>query len=156
MPFNKKFIDVYKWTQSLIITLPKIGNLHLCQNYRTISLLSHPSKVMLKVILKRLKPHTEKFTAEEQAGFRAGRSAIEQIFNVRILMTSISTRTLSHVHSLTSRKPLTEFGTKLIQLIKNLHNKTNSAVFFNNNIWEWFRTTAARLSNIPISSSQQI
>ena len=41
-------------TQSLIITLPKKGNLQLCQNYRTISLISHPSKVMLKVILNRL------------------------------------------------------------------------------------------------------
>ena len=43
-------------TQSLIITLPKKVNLQLCQNYRTISLISHSSKVMLKVILNRLKP----------------------------------------------------------------------------------------------------
>ena len=42
------------WTQSLIITLPKKGNLQLCQNYRTISLISHSSKVILKVILNRL------------------------------------------------------------------------------------------------------
>ena len=42
------------WTQSLIITLPKKGNLQLCQNYRIISLISHSSKVMLKVILNRL------------------------------------------------------------------------------------------------------
>ena len=41
------------WTQSLVITLPKKGNLQLCQNYRTISLISHPSKVMLKIILNR-------------------------------------------------------------------------------------------------------
>ena len=40
------------WTQSLIITLRKEGNLQLCQYYRTISLISHSSKVMLKVILK--------------------------------------------------------------------------------------------------------
>ena len=38
------------WTQSLDITLPKKGNLQQYQNYRTISLISHPSKVMLKVI----------------------------------------------------------------------------------------------------------
>ena len=36
------------WTQSLVITHPKKGNLQLCQNYRTISLISHPTKVMLK------------------------------------------------------------------------------------------------------------
>ena len=71
------------WTQSLIITLPKKGNLQLCQNYRTISLISHSSKVMLKVILNRLKPQAEEIIAEEQAGFRAGRSTTEQIFNLR-------------------------------------------------------------------------
>ena len=73
------------WTQSLIITLPKKGNLQLCQNYRTISLISHSSKVMLKVILNRLKPQAEEIIAEEQTGFRAGRSTTEQIFNLRIL-----------------------------------------------------------------------
>ena len=42
------------WTQSLVITVSKKGNLQLCQNYRTISLISHPSKVMLKIVLDRL------------------------------------------------------------------------------------------------------
>ena len=65
------------WTQSLIITLPKKGNLQLCQNYRTISLISHSSKVMLKVILNRLKPHAEEIIAEEQAGLRAERRTTE-------------------------------------------------------------------------------
>ena len=59
------------WTQSLIITLPKKGNLQLCQSYRTISLISHSSKVVLKVILNRLKPQAEEIIAEEHAGFRA-------------------------------------------------------------------------------------
>ena len=61
------------------------SNLQQCQNYRTISLISHPSKVMLKIILNRLKPQAEKIIAEEQAGFRAGRSTTEQTFNLRIL-----------------------------------------------------------------------
>ena len=74
-----------EWTQSLVITLPKKGNLQLCQNYRTISLISHSSKVMLKVILNRLIPQAEEIIAEEQIGFRAGRSTTEQIFNLRIL-----------------------------------------------------------------------
>ena len=73
------------WTQSLVITLPKKSNLQQCQNYQTLSLISHPSKVMLKIILNRLKPQAEKIIAEEQAGFRAGRSTTERIFNLRIL-----------------------------------------------------------------------
>ena len=66
-------------TQSLMITLPKKGNLQLCQNYRTISLISHSSKVMLKVILNRPKPQAEDIIVEEQAGFRAGRSTTEHV-----------------------------------------------------------------------------
>ena len=68
---------------SLVITLPKKGNLQQCQNYRTISFISHPSNVMLEIILKRLKPQAEKIIAEEQSGFKAGRSTTE--LNLRIL-----------------------------------------------------------------------
>ena len=79
------------WTQSLVITLPKKGNLQLCQNYRTISLIGHPCKVMLKIILNRLQPQAEEIIAEEQAGFRAGRSTTGQIFNLGILCNISST-----------------------------------------------------------------
>ena len=73
------------WTQSLVITLPKKGNLQLCQNYRTISLINYHSKAMLKIILNRLQPQAEEIIAEEQADFRAERSTTEQTFNLRIL-----------------------------------------------------------------------
>ena len=89
MTFCNKIWQIGEWptlcTQSLVITLPKKGNLQQCQNYRTISLVSLQSKVMLKIILNRLKPQAEKIIAEEQAGFRAGRSTTEQIFSLRIL-----------------------------------------------------------------------
>ena len=54
------------WTQSLIITFPKKGNLQQCQTCRTISLISHPGKVILKIILNILKPQAEKIIAEER------------------------------------------------------------------------------------------
>ena len=69
----------------LIISFPKKGNLQLYQNYSTISLISHPSKVMLRSLLNRLKPQAEEITREEQAGFRSGRSTTEQIFSHKIL-----------------------------------------------------------------------
>ena len=97
------------WTQSLIITLPKKGNLQLCQNYRTIS---HSSKVILKVILNRLKPQAEEIFAEEQAELRAGRSTTEQIFNLRILCEKYlhNPQNLYHVFTDFKKKPLTEYG----------------------------------------------
>ena len=61
----------------MVITLPKKGNLQQCHNYRTIRLISHPSKVMLKIILNRFKPQAE-IIVEEQAGS----STTEQIFNL--------------------------------------------------------------------------
>lgn len=70
-----------EWTQLLVIPLPKKGNLRQCQNYRTISLISHPSKVMLHIILNQLKFMAEELLTEEQAGFRARQSTLEQIFN---------------------------------------------------------------------------
>ena len=74
-----------EWTQSLIIPLPKKGNLKLCQNYRTLSLISHPSKVMLRVLLNRIKGKAEETITEEQAGFRP-KSTTEHIFNIRLLI----------------------------------------------------------------------
>ena len=73
------------WTQSLVITPPMKVNLQQCQNYRTISLISHPSNVMPKITLNRQKSQAEKIIVEEQAGCRAGRSTTEQIFNLQIL-----------------------------------------------------------------------
>ena len=70
----------------LVIALPMKGNLKQCNNYRTISLISHPSKVMLKIILNRLKSAAERLLSEEQAGFRPGRGTREQIINCRILV----------------------------------------------------------------------
>ena len=144
------------WTQSLVITLPKKGNLQWCQNYRTIGLVSHPSKVMLKVILNRLKPQAEKIIGEEQAGFRVGRSTTEQIFNLRIIREKYlqHQQVLYHVfidfkkafdgvwHAvLWATMKKYNISTNLIRLIKNLYDKATSAVLFNSSIGDWFRTT---------------
>ena len=59
-----------EWTQPLVILLPKKGNLKQFQNYRTITLFSHPSEIMLRVTRNRLKAEAEELLAEEQAGFR--------------------------------------------------------------------------------------
>ena len=145
-----------QWTQSLVITLPKKGNLQLCQNYRTISLISHPSKVMLKILLNRLKPEAEKIIAEEQAGFRPGRSTTEQIFNLRILCERYlqHQQDLYHVfidfkkafdrvwhEALWATMRLYNININLITVIQKLCEKATSAVCFNNSIGDWFKTS---------------
>ena len=51
----QKIWETKEWTQSLVIPLPKKGNLKQCQIYHTINLISDPSKIMLRVIPNRLK-----------------------------------------------------------------------------------------------------
>ena len=70
-----------EWTQSPVTPLPQKGNPSNVQNYRTISLISHPNKILLWVILSGLKANAEELLAEEQAGFRPGRSTEEQTFD---------------------------------------------------------------------------
>ena len=155
------------WTQSLVITLPKKGNLQQCQNYHTISLISHPSKVMLKIILNRLKSQAEKIIAEEQTGFRAGRSTTEQIFNLRILCEKYlqHQQDLYHVfllfkkafdrvwHAALLATVKKYISTNLIRIIKNLSNKATSAVLFNSSTGDWFRTTVGVRQECLLSPS---
>ena len=47
------------WTKSIIVTIPKKDNLTQCTNYRTISLINHASKSMLKIVKNRLDPQVE-------------------------------------------------------------------------------------------------
>jgi hypothetical protein len=75
-----------EWTYSTFIPLPKKGDMKQCGNYRTIALVSHASKVLLRIILERIRLKTETEIADEQAGFRQGRGTRDQITNLRILM----------------------------------------------------------------------
>ena len=60
-----------EWTTSIIVPMPKKGSLKKCNNYRTISLISHPNKILLKVILKRLQPQAEAILSQRQIHNRA-------------------------------------------------------------------------------------
>ena len=72
-----------EWKRSIFLPLPKKGDLRLCSNYRTIALIPHASKILLKIIQDRLATHIEREMAEEQAGFRKGKGTRDQIANLR-------------------------------------------------------------------------
>src|SRR6218665_370268 len=55
-----------EWAKSIIITIPKKGDLRECSNYRTISLLNHMGKVLTMVLLERLKAQVEPYISEQQ------------------------------------------------------------------------------------------
>ena len=61
---------------------PKKGNAKECSNYHTIALISHASKVMLKVLQVRLQQYVNCELSDVQAGFRKGRGTRDQIANI--------------------------------------------------------------------------
>ena len=67
---------------SIFIPIPKKGNAKECSNYRTIALISHASKVMLKILQARLQQYVNRELPDVQAGFRKGRGTRDQIANI--------------------------------------------------------------------------
>ena len=64
-------------------SIPKKGNAKECSNYRMIALISHASKVMLKMLQARLQQYVNCDLPDVQAGFRKGRGTRDQIANIR-------------------------------------------------------------------------
>ena len=71
------------WKRSVFIPIPKKGNAKECSNYCTISLISHASKVMLKILQARLQQYVNHELSDIQVGFRKGRGTRDQIANIR-------------------------------------------------------------------------
>ena len=74
------------WKRSVFIPIPKKGNAKECSNYRTIALISHASKVMLKILQAKLQQYMNHELPDAQAGFRRGRGTRDQIANIRWIM----------------------------------------------------------------------
>ena len=72
--------------KSVFIPIPKKGNAKECSHYCTIALISHASKVMLKILQARLQQYMNRELPEVQAGFRKGRGTRDQIANIHWIM----------------------------------------------------------------------
>ena len=70
------------WKRSNFIPIPKNGNAKECSNYRTIALISHASKVMLKMLQARFQQYVNHELPDVQAGFRKGKGTRDQIANI--------------------------------------------------------------------------
>ena len=74
------------WKRSIFIPIPKKGNAKECSNYGTIALISHASKVMLKILQASLQKYVNCELPDVQAGFRKGRGTRDQIANILWIM----------------------------------------------------------------------
>ena len=67
------------WKRSVFIPIPKKDNAKECSNYHTTTLISHASKVMLKILQAKLQQYVNRELPDVQAGFRKGRGNRDQI-----------------------------------------------------------------------------
>ena len=74
------------WKRSVFIPIPKKGNFKECSNYRTIALISHASKITLKILQARLQQYVNYLLPDVQVGFRKGRGTRDQIANIWWIM----------------------------------------------------------------------
>ena len=70
------------WKRSVFIPIPKKGNAKECSNYCTMALISHTSKVMLKILQARLQQYMNRELPDVQTAFRKGRGTRDQIANI--------------------------------------------------------------------------
>ena len=96
------------WKRLVFIPIPKKGNAKECSNYNTIALISHASKVMLKILQARLQQYVNRELPDVQVGFRKGRGTRDQIANICwILEKAREFQKTSISALLTMPKPLT-------------------------------------------------
>ncbi|XP_063598641.1 uncharacterized protein LOC134775115 [Penaeus indicus] len=165
-----------KWTESVVIPLPKKGNIRKCENNRTISLISHPSKVLLYVMLNRMKPTIKRELDDAQARLQEGRSTTEQICNLRILSEKYQEHQKPLYHnSIDFKKAFDRVWHKalwtvmrkyissnnIIKTIMSLYDHAKSLVFAGGNLSKWFRSkvgvrldTTTRKYGMEISSEK--
>ena len=73
-------------SSSIFVTLPKKAKAKECSDYRTLNLISHILKILLKVILERNKHKIESVISETQSGFMAGKGTREGMYNLRTII----------------------------------------------------------------------
>ena len=97
------------WKKSVFILIPKKGNAKECSNYCTVALISHTSKVMLKILQAALQQYVNSELPDVQAGFRKGRGTRNQIAICCIIKKARvpHTQKKSTFALLTMAKPLT-------------------------------------------------
>ena len=88
------------WKRSVFIPISKKGNAKECSNYHTIVLISHASKVMLKILQVRLQQYVNHELPYVQTGFRKGRRTRDQIANIHWIIEKASSVQFSSFQSL--------------------------------------------------------
>lgn len=133
-----------EWCKALVIPLHKKGSKTKCDNYRGISLLSVPGKVLSRIIYNRLSPFIESQLQDHQSGFRKDHSTNDMIFSTRQMVEKsleqnsplcIAFVDISKAFDSVNRNLLFKIlerlncPLKLLQILKSLHESTSASVY---------------------------
>ena len=155
-----------EWGKSILVPIPKKGDLSNCSNYRTISLINHTGKVFLVILLNRLKSQLDPYLSEEQAGFRKDRSTTHQILMLRLLAERAKRqgkkiyncfidfqKAFDTIKHKIIWAVLKSYGvdSQIITLLKRIYEKSESAVRVGNDYGEWFKTDVGTRQGDPLS-----
>ena len=142
------------WCRAVFLPIYKKGSKEECNNHRTISLIVHASKILLKIIVNRIKIKYSTEISEEQAGFVEGRGTREHVVNVRQVMEKCRGHNIplymcfidySKAFDCVSHGQLWNimrtmgFPEHLISLICKLYGNQESSVRTGAGITEWFK-----------------
>jgi len=74
------------YRKSIIVTIPKKSGTNICEQFRTLRLLTHVSKILTKVINRRIEGKVEQYLKNDQYGFRRQKGARKAILGFRVLI----------------------------------------------------------------------
>ena len=140
--------------EKVFILIPKKGNAKECSDYCTTSLISHASKVMLKILQARLQQYVNYELLDVQAGFRKGRGSRDQIANICWIIEKAKelqkniyfcfidyAKALDCVDNNKLWKILQEMGIAdhLTSLLRNLYARQEATVRTGHGTTDWFQ-----------------
>ncbi|KAI8493303.1 hypothetical protein Bbelb_293070 [Branchiostoma belcheri] len=144
------------WVRSVFITIPKKPGTTDCSEYRTIALISHTSKILVRILLNRMEKVADQEFAEEQMGFRKKVGTRHQVFNISILMEKAREsnvklfmafidykKALDSVRHRTLWKILKDMGVSryLVNSLQQLYRRQQAAVRVEDELTDWFQVT---------------
>jgi hypothetical protein len=128
------------WCMSEVVALPKVTGTYLCNKHRTLSMISHASKVLIEIIRCRINPYIRDIVADEQFGFCPGKGTTDAIIALRHIIEKVTKRqntqlwlmfidyakAFDTVNHDVLWSALLEFGVPhhLVWLLKGLYSKT--------------------------------
>ena len=134
-------------SKSIFIALPKKTRATECEDHRTISLMSHTTKILLRIIMNRIRPKIRPEIAEEQFGFMEGKGTINAIFALRMIIErALEVNKDIYLCFIDYTKAFDRVKhAEIIEILQNLNIDSKDLRIIENIYWE--QTAALRLNN---------